>query len=150
MKITDSKRSVTGANERPAVLGKHTAPDTNLNFARQMTSLSDTQYQYYIHDLQERIFKQGERLKTQADMQTLAEYRQLISELLGEAAGNAYACMKSRTFDAKGRHKVFLVIRSVNQKLEELAAQILSEQKDNIKLLQMVDDIRGMLVDLFM
>lgn len=150
MKISDIKHSVSEAQERPAVLDKPAATGAGMSFSRQMTTLSEAGYQGYVRDLQERIFKQGERLKQKADINVLQEYRALISELLGEAAGNAYACIKSNVFDAKGRHKVFFVIRSINQKLEELASEILSEQSDNIKLLRMVDDIRGMLVDLFL
>jgi uncharacterized protein YaaR (DUF327 family) len=40
------------------------------------------------------------------------------------------------------------VIRSINEKLEELTREMLSEQRDNIRILQMVDDIRGLLMDL--
>ena len=150
MKIADLGHAVKETHDRHAVAEKRIVPDTGMAFARQMTKHSEAQYQHYIQDLQERIQKQGERLKQKADLKALQEYRQLISELLGEASSNAYACIKSRTFDSKGRHKVFFVIRSVNQKLEELAAAIFSDQKDNLKLLQMVDDIKGMLVDLFM
>jgi uncharacterized protein YaaR (DUF327 family) len=53
-------------------------------------------------------------------------------------------------FDAKGRHKVNFVIRTINENLEELTREILSEQQDNLRILQMVDDIRGLLIDLFM
>lgn len=150
MKIADIKHSVSEVHDRHTIVEKHAASEAGMAFSRQMTTLHEAAYQRYINDLQERIHKQGEKLKEKADLKMLQEYRQLISELLGEAASNAYACIKSSLFDAKGRHKVFFVIRSVNQKLEEIASEILSDQVDNIKLLQMVDDIRGMLVDLFM
>jgi uncharacterized protein YaaR (DUF327 family) len=78
------------------------------------------------------------------------DYRALVGELVSEAANNAFAGHKSETFDDKGRHKVSFVIRSINEKLEALTREILSEQQDNLRILQMVDDIRGLLVDLFM
>lgn len=150
MKISDIKHSVAEAHDRHVVTEKHDASQAGMTFSRRMTSLSESAYQSYVNDLQERIYKQGEKLKAKADLQELMEYRRLISELLGETAGNAYACIKSSLFDQKGRHKVFFVIKSINQKLEALTQEILSDQQDNLKLLQMVDDIRGMLVDLFM
>ena len=128
-------------------------PDTGgagLAFARQLNTLSEAQYQRYIQDLQDRIHKQGEKLKEKADLDAIMKYRSLIGELLGEAANNAFSGFKTDSFDPKGRHKVYFVIRSVNQKLEELTREILSVEQDNIRILQMVDDIRGMLVDLFM
>ena len=150
MKIADIKHAVSETQDKFTVAQKHAVSDSGMSFSRQMTTLHETAYQHYINDLQERIHRQGEKLKEKADIKAFQEYRQLISELLGEAASNAYACIKSSQFDAKGRHKVLFVIRSVNQKLEEMASAILSDQQDNIRLLQMLDDIRGMLVDLFM
>lgn len=150
MKVADVNHIVTDNKERYVAADRQVAADSGTAFFRQMTTLNESQYRQYLAELQEKIFKQGEKIKEKADIKAFAEYRMLIGELLGEAAGNAFACVKSSVFDARGRHKVFLVIRNVNQKLEELAREILLDQKDNIRLLQMVDDIRGMLVDLFL
>ncbi len=150
MKVADINHIVTDNKERYVAVDKQAAAGQNTAFFRQLTNLNEAQYQRYIQELQEKIFKQGEKIKAKADLGALQEYRQLIGELLQEAAGNAYACVKTSSFDARGRHKVFLVIRNVNQKLEEMTREILSDQRDNLRLLQMVDDIRGMLVDLFL
>lgn len=150
MKVTDINHVLTDNKERYVAADRQTAAGRDTAFFRQLTTLNETQYHRYLADLQEKIYKQGEKIKEKADIKALQEYRMLIGELLGETASNAFACIKSNVFDARGRHKVFLVIRSVNQKLEELAREILSDQRDNIRLLQMVDDIRGMLVDLFL
>ena len=78
------------------------------------------------------------------------EYRRLIAELLDVTASNAYVCTKTSAFDTKGRRNVFVLIKKVNDRLEEMAQEILSEQKDNIRLLEMVDDIRGLLLDILL
>ncbi len=141
--IVADNRGYTAAKERPDGNGQVLA------FARQLTTLSESQYERYVQDLQERIRKQGEKLKAKADIKAVMEYRALISELMNEVANNAFAGHKAEAFDLKGRHKVHFVIRSVNQKLEELTREILADQQDNIRILQMVDDIRGLLVDMF-
>lgn len=150
MKVADVNHVITDNTGHYVTADRQTAADSGTAFYRQLTTLNESQYQNYLAELQEKIFKQGEKIKEKADIKAFQEYRMLIGELLGEAASNAFACVKSNVFDAKGRHKVFLVIRSVNHKLEELAKEILSDQQENIRLLQMVDDIRGMLVDLFL
>lgn len=150
MKVADINHIVSDNKERYVVADKQSVSGHSTAFYRQLTTLNETQYQRYLQELQEKIFKQGEKVKQKADIGALQEYRQLIGELLGEAAGNAFACVKTSAFDVKGRHKVYLVIRNVNEKLEELTREILSDQKDNLRLLQMVDDIRGLLVDLFL
>lgn len=150
MKVSDINHIAADNKDRYVASDRQTAASRDTAFFRQLTTLNETQYQRYIAELQEKIYKQGEKIKQKADIKALQEYRMLIGELLGEAASNAFACVKTNVFDARGRHKVFLVIRNVNLKLEELAKEILSDQRDNIRLLQMVDDIRGMLVDMFL
>ena len=120
------------------------------SFSRHMMNFSQAQYQKYIEDLKDRVFQQGDIIKKKADIGEYIQYRKLIAELLEVVASNAYACTKDSTFDAKGRRQVFLLIKKVNSRLDEMARQILSEQSDNIRLLEMVDEIRGLLVDVLL
>jgi len=122
----------------------------DFSFSRHMMDFSQAQYQKYIEELKKKIFSQGENIKKKADISEFMEYRRLIAELLEVAAGNAYACTKTSAFDAKGRRNVFVLIKMVNARLDEMAQEILSEQKDNIHLLEMVDDVRGLLLDILL
>jgi hypothetical protein len=150
MKVEDISHIIADNHRVGPVKERPDANGQSLAFARQLMTLSEAQYQHYMQDLQERIFKQGEKLKQKADLKAVMEYRALIGELLEEAASNAFEGKKAQALDTKGRNKTHFVIRSVNEKLEELTREILSDQQDNIRILQMVDDIRGLLVDLFM
>lgn len=150
MKVEDVNHIVSDSRGYTAMKERPDGNATGLAFARQLTSLNEAQYERYVQDLQERIRKQGEKIKAKADLKAVMEYRALIGELLSEVANNAFAGHKTESFDMRGRHKMHFVIRSVNEKLEELTREILSDQQDNIRILQMVDDIRGLLVDLLM
>jgi uncharacterized protein YaaR (DUF327 family) len=150
MKVEDVNHILSDRGGYAAVRERTDGSNPGLSFARQLTALGEAQYEGYVRDLQERIRKQGERIKERADLKTVMEYRALIGELISETANNAFSGHKSEVFDPQGRHKVSFVIRSINDKLEELTREILAEQQDNLRILQMVDDIRGLLVDLFM
>ncbi|MEL7608359.1 MAG: YaaR family protein [Bacillota bacterium] len=119
-------------------------------FNRRMTHYGNLEYEKYVKELQDKIAKQGELIGQKADIAAYQKYRELIIELLNQTASNAYALGKSEKFDSRGRHKVFMVIRLVNKKLDELASQILNDEQDRLTMLNLVDDIRGMLVDLFL
>lgn len=142
--ISKDKQSVMAPQEKPV------GQDTELVFRRQLTDLHEAQYKEYIEDLKSRIFEQGEVLKKKSDISGFLKYRQLIAELVGEAASNAYESSRSGGFDINGRHKVLTTIKKVNNTLDEMAQEILKQQTDNINLLQMVDDIRGLIVDMFL
>ena len=119
-------------------------------FHRHMSNVNTAEYEKYLSTLSENIQQQGEALTQRMDLAEFQKYRELIMELFQETASNSYMFFKQEKFDARGRHKIMAVIRKVNNRLDELAALILEEQKDNLQTLSIVDDIRGMLVDLFM
>jgi len=102
-----------------------------------------------MHELTERIYKQGEIVGTKADLNEFQKYRALISELLNETVSNAYEFTKTSQFDSIGRQKVFALIRKVNKSLDALAAEILKNEADTLTMMSLVEDIRGLLVDLY-
>lgn len=119
-------------------------------FSRQLTQLGEDQYTEYIRGLIGDIDKQGEILGKRADIKEFQKYREMITQLLNETVSNSYAFNKSDSFDMRGRHRVYSVIKKVNTELDSMASDILSEQKGNIKILDKIDDIRGLLVDLLL
>lgn len=118
-------------------------------FSRQKHDSDAAEYEQYLKALKGRILEQGEIVGKKADIAEFYKYRALISELLNETVSNAYQFSRTSQFDQRGRHKVFALIRKVNVKLDELAAEILKNEAENIKLLSIVDDIRGLIVDLY-
>ena len=51
--------------------------------------------------------------------------------------------------DRRGRHRVYGIVRLVDEKLDELAQELMKDEKDNLSILSKVDEIRGLLLDLF-
>jgi uncharacterized protein YaaR (DUF327 family) len=129
---------------------KRPAEKPALEFKRQLTDLKQSDYEAYIRDLTQKINAQGETVARKCDIKELQKYREMITELLNETVSNSYAFSKTSQFDSKGRHKVYAVIHKVNSKLDELTEEVLKEQSDNIKVLGIIDDVRGLLVDLFL
>jgi uncharacterized protein YaaR (DUF327 family) len=50
--------------------------------------------------------------------------------------------------DRRGRHRVYALVVKIDEELDNLTEEILSSEKDNLAILQKLDDIRGMLLDL--
>ncbi len=124
--------------------------DTTKVFQRELTSLNHENHEIYINSLVDKITIQGEKITNKADLSELQKYRELIVKLLNENVSNSFVFEKSDQFDSRGKHKVFTMIRNVNQKLDKLTSEVLKEQIDNITVINLVDDIRGILVDLFL
>ena len=73
-----------------------------------------------------------------------------IAELIAEVVANGYSTRKERTIDPRGRVKICTTISKINEKLEELAREILSENKDRIEIITKIDDIKGLIVDIML
>ena len=149
MKIKDVRKIPSGSQRVGGIDEKRSADSFEQEFQRHKHDTSTAEYERYIRELTQKIQRQGELVSNKADLAEFQKYRELISELLNETVSNSYAFCKTSQFDARGRHKVFALIRNVNKQLDELAAEILKHEADTIKLLAIVDDIRGLLVDLY-
>lgn len=119
-------------------------------FARHLTELSEEKYHLYISQLIDDITEQGKRMTQKADLREFHKYREMVRRLIDETVSNSFSFSKFRKFDVRGRNKTFALVQRINEKLEEMTEQLLSEEADHIALLRSVDDIRGMLVDMLM
>ncbi len=150
MKIENTGKILKGSQAAVTVNDKFCDGSAEVLFKGHMSDLSASRQQSYIEDLQKRIFSQGDVLKKKADIYEFMQYRKLISELVGQAAGNTYTCTRTEDFGRTGKHKIFVLIKKVNNRLDEMAQEIIKQESGNIKLLKMVDDVRGLLVDMFL
>lgn len=96
------------------------------------------------------IEKQGKILSEHIDIYELKKYKKLIMEFLSEAVRSSGRFSKESFLDRRGRHRVFAVVKTINEKLEQLTSDVLSSEKDNIKILARIEDIRGLVLDLIL
>jgi uncharacterized protein YaaR (DUF327 family) len=52
--------------------------------------------------------------------------------------------------DRRGRHRIYTTVKKVNAKLEELTEEILKQEKDNLKIIGRIEDIRGLILDIIL
>lgn len=121
-----------------------------LAFERHLSEIKGAAYEKQIKTLIEDIERQGAVLCRRADMAEMQKYRGMITGLVNETVSNGYLFSKEERFGANGKSNVFAVIRRINEKLDEMTQKALSNEKENIDLLDDTDDIRGLLVDLYL
>ncbi len=124
--------------------------ETELIFKSSLTTESKVVYLRHIEEMVGNIEKQGKRLAERADMGEMQKYREMIARLINETVSNGFAFHKEGKMGPNGRSKIFAIIRTVNEKLDTMTQKVLTEEKDNISLLDEVDDIRGLLVDMYL
>lgn len=95
------------------------------------------------------VDKAAKKLVTQPSMETLRSYRAAVQNFLKEAISGSYRMKGESRWDRRGNRRIFCVVQKVNQALEELTTEVLQKNAKPIELMARVDEIRGLLVDLY-
>ena len=121
-----------------------------VSFKRTLTDLSREQYETHMNSLITKIDEQAAKLTNRADIREFQKYRQMLKEFLDEVVSNGYAFSKDDAYGARGRHRFFATVKTIDTKLDEMAKELLSGQADNVDLLHRIDDIRGLILDIML
>lgn len=122
--------------------------DGSFRFAL-LSSIEEHELQAHLSVMMEEITQQGNKLSRRMDVKDLQEYRRLIREFMNEIAAHTHEFSRENFLDRKGRHRVYGIVKKINQTLDELAEELLSEEKDRISILSKIDEIRGLILDIF-
>lgn len=119
-------------------------------FGQKLKKLSEEQYEVRLKQLLENIDTQAEKLAKTMDMKEVIRYKTMITEFLNEVTRGTHAFEKQNFLDRRGRHRMYGIVKKVNEQLDNLTQDVLKKESSNIKILKKIDDIRGMLLDLYM
>lgn len=150
MKVRDSLNNPAGISGRTVREESKASPGKSADFRSQLTRAEDNNYEQHLEKLVNDIVKQGEVLAKRIDVRELRNYRKLISEFLDTALGNSRKFSKQSLLDRRGRHKVYAIIKNINNELDMLAQDVINGEKENINLLKRLDDIKGLILDMFL
>lgn len=95
------------------------------------------------------ITMQGKKLGKHMDVRDMKHYRMLIKEFMNEIVSRSHEFTRENFLDKRGRHRVYGMVRLVDTKLDELAQELIKDEKDHINILAKIDEIRGILLDIF-
>ncbi|MDR0294054.1 MAG: YaaR family protein [Oscillospiraceae bacterium] len=117
-------------------------------FREVMSGIDRSNCMEILTKMSQDIVRQGEVLAQRYDIAELKRYKRMLADFMSEAVRFSYEFSKRPTRDGRGRHHVYAVVKRINEKLEKITQDILSEQVEQIQLIADISDINGMLVDL--
>ena len=82
------------------------------------------------------------------DIKDLKKYRAMVADFMNEVVYRSHKFSRENFLDKRGRHRVYGIVKKVNDNLDELAQEIIKKEKDHLKILARVDEIRGLLLDI--
>ena len=122
--------------------------DGSFRFAL-LSSLEENELQSHLSLMMEDIIQQGNKLSRRMDVKDLQEYRRMVKEFINEIAAHTHEFSRENFLDRKGRHRVYGIVKKINETLDALAEELLAEERDNISILSKIDEIRGLILDIF-
>lgn len=124
--------------------------ETDSNFKFTLVSrIAEQDLQNALTGMLEEITRQGDKLAKHRDIKDMKRYRALIKDFMNEIVNRSHAFSRENFLDRKGRHRVYGIIRLVDQNLDELAQELVKEEQDNLAILNKIGEIRGLLLDIF-
>ena len=143
IKVNQIKQTV------PVEQTKQSAP-TDGSFKFTLAShIGEAELQTKLSSLMEAITVEGEKLAKRRDVKDMKHYRGLIKEFLNEVVTHSHSFSRENYLDRRGRHRVYGIIRLVDENLDLLAQELMKDEKDNLAILDKIGEIRGLLLDIF-
>lgn len=111
--------------------------------------IEEAELQTRLSGLMEEITQEGEKLAKRRDVKDMKHYRGLIKEFLNEVVTRSHSFSRENFLDRRGRHRVYGIIRLVDENLDQLAQELMKDEQDHLAILNKIGEIRGLLLDIF-
>lgn len=112
------------------------------------SQIEEKDLQQRLNTLMEDITAQGEKIAEHMDVRDMKRYRELVKDFMNEVVNRSHKFSRENFLDRRGRHRVYGIVKLVDRNLDELASELVKDEKDHISILGKVDEIRGLLLDI--
>lgn len=113
-----------------------------------ISHIEEKDLQEKLNGLMEEITKQGEKISKHMDIKDMKQYRSLVKEFMNEVVNRSHEFSRENFLDRRGRHRVYGIVKLVDKNLDELAGELVKDEKDNINILGKIGEIQGLLLDI--
>ena len=114
-----------------------------------ISHVEENELQARLTSMMEAITMQGDKLAKKRDIKDMKRYRGLIKEFMNEIVTHSHSFSRENFLDKKGRHRVYGMVRLIDEALDDLAEELMQEEKDHLAILNKIGEIQGLILDLF-
>ena len=113
-----------------------------------ISNIKEKDLQVKLKDMIEQINDQGDKIAKHMDIKDMRRYRQLVKGFMNEIVSRSHEFSRENFLDRRGRHRVYGIVKLVDKNLDDLAGELMKEEKDHLAIVSRIDDIRGLLLDI--
>ena len=112
------------------------------------SQVEEAELQEKLNGLMNDITAQGEKLSEHMDIRDMKKYRELVKDFMNEVVNRSHKFSRENFLDRRGRHRVYGIVKLVDKNLDDLASELVKDEKDHLAILSKVGEIRGLLLDI--
>lgn len=116
-------------------------------FDQELTQRREAAGRYKMEEILKELERLGEKLNKNLNINDLMLYKKRVKNFLQEATTQAYLLKQERGRNRRGR-TMLTTIATIDSEVEQLIEDFIKKKKEPLEVLEMLDKIRGMLVDL--
>ena len=90
------------------------------------SAIEESELAERLSNLMGEITEQGEKIIKRRDIQDMRRYRSLIKDFMNEVVNRSHKFSRENFLDRRGRHRVYGMVRLVDEKLDQIASELLS------------------------
>ena len=113
-----------------------------------ISNIEEKDLQEKLNTMMQQITAQGEKISKHMDIKDMKRYRDLVKGFLNEVVNRSHKFSRENFLDRRGRHRVYGIVKLVDKNLDDLAGELMKEEKDHLSIIGRIDDIRGLLLDI--
>ena len=109
--------------------------------------IEEAELQEKLNGLMNDITAQGEKLAEHMDIRDMKKYRTLVKDFLNEVVNRSHKFSRENFLDRRGRHRDYGIVKLVDKNLDDLASELVKDEKDHLTIVSKIGEIRGLLLD---
>ena len=113
-----------------------------------ISNIEEKDLQEKLGNMMQEITEQGEKIAKHMDIKDMRKSRELVKGFLNEVVNRSHKFSRENFLDRRGRHRVYGIVKLVDKNLDELAGELVKEEKNHLEIVGRIDDIRGLLLDI--
>lgn len=129
---------VTNKNENKTLIKK--------DFSQSFNHANDKRSSEELKKMMNSIKSKGNRLIITKSYADVKAYKKMIKEYLENVLEHMYKIKKDISF---WQTQYFITVEMVDSKLEQLTQELLNQEKETLNIAATVDEIQGMIVDIY-
>ena len=98
-------------------------------------NIEEKDLQEKLNSMMEEITVQGDKISKHMDIKDMKKYRELVKGFLNEVVSRSHEFSRENFLDRRGRHRVYGIVRLVDKNLDDLAGELVKDEKDHLAII---------------